>query len=434
MKTPTKKIEGNLSERIDQYIQTPMGSTICFYTFGSNIELNGKLFKAGELTADLLNIPDDYVRDAALKIIELHGLYDEKRKPEDWGALNSELGLLCDRLRKFEVFKQLLTEKEEQIFEETKLLIEKYGSLPKKKYSLTKKNLAQSIKRDELLASGITERDVTEIPSSMLLYPGDMEQKWRYYQLQLDRYLMVCHDIEAFVITIRNFISFLLSKLDTNSPENYAAALYEFYNDARLAEKLIVNPLHYGSAGYWTHDTFRLAYVPRRVPNGKMTICQEHVTGSFQGLMKTDYMLALNSGHNIRRCKICGKYFLLTTGAHALYCEGECPHAPGFTCRQFGTIQVQKELAKDIPKVQVKVRAFERIAKDAKRGAITKEEERMAKDYIRDELYAALRDSRISVEDFEKSVSSESVYEVCGINRISKPRGRPKKTESGEAT
>ncbi len=88
----------------------------------------------------------------------------------------------------------------------------------------------------------------------------------------------------------------------------------------------------------------------------------------------------------------------------------------------------------DIPKVQVKVRAFERIAKDAKRGAITKEEERMVKDYIRDELYAALRDSRISVEDFEKSVSSESVYEVCGINRISKPRGRPKKTESGEAT
>ncbi len=202
MKTPTKKIEGNLSERIDQYIQTPMGSTICFYTFGSNIELNGKLFKAGELTADLLNIPDDYVRDAALKIIELHGLYDEKRKPEDWEALNRELGLLCDILRRFEVFKLLLTEKEEQIFAETKLLIEKYGSLPKKKYSLTKKDLARSIKRDELLASGLPEGDVPEIPASMLLYPGNMEQKWRYYQLQVDRYLMVCHDIEAFVIMI----------------------------------------------------------------------------------------------------------------------------------------------------------------------------------------------------------------------------------------
>ena len=44
--------------------------------------------------------------------------------------------------------------------------------------------------------------------------------------------------------------------------------------------------------------------------------------------MKADYMLALNSGHNIRRCIICGRYFLLKSGVHALYCEGACPHAP----------------------------------------------------------------------------------------------------------
>ena len=34
-------------------------------------------------------------------------------------------------------------------------------------------------------------------------------------------------------------------------------------------------------------------------------------TDSLQALMKADYMLALNSGHNIRRCIICGKYFML---------------------------------------------------------------------------------------------------------------------------
>ena len=58
---------------------------------------------------------------------------------------------------------------------------------------------------------------------------------------------------------------------------------------------------------------------------------------------------------NIRRCIICGRYFLLKSGVHALYCEGACPHAPGYTCRQFGSVEVQKELAKDIPKVKVKV-------------------------------------------------------------------------------
>ena len=42
--------------------------------------------------------------------------------------------------------------------------------------------------------------------------------------------------------TIHNFINFLLSKLKRNSPEEYATALYQFYNDERLVEKLIVNP------------------------------------------------------------------------------------------------------------------------------------------------------------------------------------------------
>ena len=51
---------------------------------------------------------------------------------------------------------------------------------------------------------------------------------------------------------------------------------------------------------------------------------------------------------NIRRCIICGRYFLLKSGVHALYCEGACPHAPGYTCRQFGTVELQKELAKEM--------------------------------------------------------------------------------------
>ena len=33
-----------------------MEGRITFYTYGSSIELNGKLFAAGELTTDLLNL------------------------------------------------------------------------------------------------------------------------------------------------------------------------------------------------------------------------------------------------------------------------------------------------------------------------------------------------------------------------------------------
>jgi hypothetical protein len=260
---------------------------------------------------------------------------------------------------------------------------------------------------------------------------GVCEDTWSAYKKYIDRYMMYLHDIRAFVPTIRNFIKFILSTLTTNGPESYAAALYGFYNDDRTAEKLIVNPITYHGDCYRRHDEYMLSYVPRELPDGSMAICQEHVTDSLQALMKADYMLALNSGHNIRRCIICGKYFMLKSGVHALYCEGACPHAPGYICRQFGTVEVQKELAKNNPKVKAKLTAFSRITKDMQRGAISQEDARRAKDHVRDRLYDALRSPDISVEEFSEQVSTAQVYEYCRITRVSKPRGRPPKAKAG---
>ena len=95
-------------------------------------------------------------------------------------------------------------------------------------------------------------------------------------------------------------------------------------------------------------------------------------------------------------------------------------------------MEVQKELVKDIPKVKVKVTAFARITKDMQRGAISQEDARKAKDYVRDLLYDALRDANISVEAFEQRISSERVYQHCGITRTANPRGRPPKKKAGE--
>ena len=150
--------------------------------------------------------------------------------------------------------------------------------------------------------------------------------------------------------------------------------------------------------------------------------------------MKADYMLALNSGHNIRQCAVCKQYFLLKTGAHALYCEGVCPVAPRFTCRQFGTMEVQKELTGDIPKVRAKLAAFERITKDYRRGVITKEDARQAKNYVRDLLYDALRDKDFSLEEFKRRIAPQALYASCEIVRKAKPRGRPRKQRDGDAT
>ncbi|MEI3143080.1 MAG: DUF6076 domain-containing protein [Oscillospiraceae bacterium] len=173
---------------------------------------------------------------------------------------------------------------------------------------------------------------------------------------------------------------------------------------------------------YRRHDEYMLSYVPRELQDGSMAICQEHVTDSPQALMKADSKLALNSGHNIHHCIICGKYFMLKSGVHALSCEGACPHAPGYTCRQFGTVEVQKELAKNNPKVKAKLTAFSGSRRICS-GELLQEDARRAKDHVRDRLYDALRSPDISVEEFSEQISTAQVYEYCRITRVSKPEG-----------
>ena len=247
------------------------------------------------------------------------------------------------------------------------------------------------------------------------------------FQHRLNRYDRYLHDIRVFNTTIQNFIQHVISRLLKNDPENYAAALYDFYTDPRMVENLIVTPLNHGTDCYTTHDSYALSYVPREMADRHFAICEKHSTDSVQAVLKADYMHALNAGRNILRCKVCSKYFLLKGGAHALYCEGACPYDSRFTCRQFGTHEVQKELARDIPKLRIKLTAFERITKDMRREAITREEARVAKDDVRDALYDALRRNDLPLEAFEQAVSSEAVYARCGIARKAKPRGRPKK-------
>ncbi len=361
------------------------------------------------------------------------------------------MAALCEALRRYTVFRLLLDESEDAFFSVIREITGQFDLFLGEDRELSEDERKKRLERvaNEISVHGKTdayapldlfhpsEADLEKGDAfyyEMLRAVGPTKDAWRDYKKRICRYETYLHDIRAFNGTIRNFIRFSLSKLKHNSPEDYAEALYGFYNDERIAEKLIINPIRNNGDCYRTHDDYALSYVPRQLPDGFVAICQEHVTGSLQALMKADYMLALNSGHNIRRCIICGRYFLLKSGVHALYCEGECPHAPGYTCRQFGTVEVQKELAKDIPKVKAKVTAFSRITKDMQRGAISQEDARKAKDYVRDLLYDALRDADTSVDAFEQSISSERVYQNCGITRTANPRGRPPKAKAGDAS
>jgi len=432
-----------------------MTGGIVFYTHDKYIELNKKLFLAGELTEDFLNLsPDEYhaLRKRMAGVEALALLYEKHHRRETWWKLNNELKELRTALMRYQVFQNILGDT--WLFEETRMLTEQMSFfsdeeiLPEEYDQEMLMELGTRFREDDEEAEMYYDPDLGEfvkaeteeqappdeaLPMPLLVYHGGRDLKWRWYRQVIDYYQSFLHDISAFNQTIHNFINFIMSKLTVNSPENYAAALYDLYNDGRLYEKLVVNPVTYNNQSYSKYDNYKLSYVPRELPGKGFAICLEHATKSLQGLLKADFMLALQNGFHFQRCAVCGRYFLVKSGAHALYCEGTCPHSPRYTCRQFGTHEVQKELAKDIPKVRVKLTAFERITKDMRRGVISREEARIAKDYARDLLYEALRKKNHPVSKLEKDLLSENLYQACGIRRNAKPRGRPPKQKDGEA-
>ncbi len=224
-----------------------MDGRIVFYTYGTTMELNGHPFSAGELTENLINLtPDDYdvIRTKAERVIDLAGRYNGKRDIAVWRKLNSELSTLSAELKKFTVFQMLLDD--DDLFSETEELLNRYDPATPVEFT----------EQDMELYSQLIEADgkefLSDLPLSLLLYLGDMTDKWEFYFSRVTRYGSYVMDIYAFNQTIRNFI---LSRLETNSPESYARALYDFYNDPRLIQKLIVNPLT-SAASYNRHDEY----------------------------------------------------------------------------------------------------------------------------------------------------------------------------------
>ena len=405
-----------------------MDGNIVFYIHGSTIEYGGTLFDAGELTTDILNLgPKEYapLHDQVQHIMSLAQQYEDTQDRSVWWELNCRLLELRNQMTKYQVF-QILLRDDEQFLNEVQQYTEQLALCSDQEMD------CDAASPEWWASMAEWEEESQPIPVNLLIYPGSRREKWLYYRKQIDRYQRYLEEVAVFNPTIRNFIKFILAKLEHNSSENYAAALYQFYHDERLVEKLIANPTGPEHSFYQKYDHCLVSYVPRELPDGRFAICQEHTTDSLQMLLKADYMTALNAGYNIRRCIVCKNYFLVRSGVHVLYCEGRCPLDERFTCRQYGSYEIQKELARDVPKIKAKITAFNRIRKDYQRGIITEEEMRRLKDAVRNRLFDALSSPDISNEDFERSISSQHLYPICRVVRQAKPRGRPRKAKGGD--
>lgn len=174
---------------------------------------------------------------------------------------------LCQELHRYTVFRLLLDESDDAFFSVIREVTGQFSLFPTEKHEPPEDEQIERIRTAAEKFFKLSEEDTLPEEDALwkpldLFRPseadaemgeafyyemfrilGETEGTWDTYRKYIDRYEMYLHDIRAFNGTIRNFIKFTISKLKTNGPESYAEALYGFYNDDRIAEKLIINPI-----------------------------------------------------------------------------------------------------------------------------------------------------------------------------------------------
>lgn len=429
-----------------------------FYQIGrKTIEIGGESFSLGKLTAEVLNItPQEHEKMLFLleQAEEELSHYADTVDLSYWKSANDcylELdSMLCTR----SIFR--LMKQKPSVLEEAQILLSDLEELKTHDFDLTEEdykilnamNLYEEYLQNPNAFGGETLWEATDVRTreryqysrpqppipappppktkSLLIAPGDLELKLAIYKRICAGYRNALEDIASFNMTIHNFINLFLSKLYTLNPNNYVAALHDFLNHPK-AEKWIANPFR-GTGFYANADDVTMRFVPQEDADGEFQIYEYYEAKNLQTFLKMDFYRGLGAGHIIRRCQCCGRYFMLEKGYHTKYCDMPYPEDPRYTCRQIGYRNTgMKEAAKDNPMKQSLLRCYQRLNQDVSRGNLTSGERDIL--YIKaEELYFdARKNPNIRNEDFEKTLATKNLCQLCGIERKSGRVGRPKK-------
>ena len=189
------------------------------------------------------------------------------------------------------------------------------------------------------------------------------------------------------------------------TPEGYAATFAEHFSDS--AELSLENQL-------WASMTNITAqYVSAVMPgkNEPQLVKRMHYV-SFVGMFRSDLFEGLCVGHALRKCPICGKWFLTTDARQTKYCGGLAPNDKrGRTCRQIGNLQgrAQRELADDHPIKAIYTRRTNTILQSVRRGKLDEQTAGRMKRLAKNKMERAISDHVYAKVDYEAEMTQEAL-------------------------
>lgn len=134
---------------------------------------------------------------------------------------------------------------------------------------------------------------------------------------------------------------------------------------------------------------------------------------SYDSFITTDFFEGLHYGHYPRRCKVCGKYFLMQSARRQKYCNGYSDitlKGKRITCRKAGAMRQNIEKAADHPYISIYKSRTGSIRVDKSRGNITKEFAAKAQKIAKDYLTKARQDPDYAKKQYLVDMQKDDIY------------------------
>ena len=195
-------------------------------------------------------------------------------------------------------------------------------------------------------------------------------------QAEVDEHLRTITGAGELLRIFRKQIALMLEgyfePLDRRNPEAYAVGMFQFYSDMVTAELV-------GQDTYELDHSFplKVRFVPMVSPSDgeKIILAEQARFSSLLDFLEVEFFRGLAVGNAPRRCRNCGKYFLLTEGYNTCYCNNIAPGETERTCRKVGAHRKEARDRAGRTPAQVEYdRAYNRLKQRKNRKKISLDE------------------------------------------------------------
>lgn len=228
----------------------------------------------------------------------------------------------------------------------------------------------------------------------------------------LRSYVYFCNDIANFATVILNLEAMKLRDLPRRNEASFAKACADFFTCQEMQDALCLLRPAQGVAGFSLTSQVRTEVIllPR---DGELEFAKRYWFCRVMDFLVADFFEGLHVGHAPQQCRSCGRFFLMTSGRHQLYCDGPAPGDPkGRSCRTLGkrSPTLPREKAADDPARVLYRKRLNTINKHLERGKIDREFAAAAKAMAEKMLTRARGSIRYFQEQYPADISQAGLY------------------------